>query len=380
MTVKTKAAVLWGANQDWQIEEVELGDPVSSEVQVRLAASGLCHSDEHVRVGDFPMVEPGAFPFIGGHEGAGIVTKVGTGVTSLSEGDHVVLGFIPSCGRCPSCATGHQNLCDLGATLLTGQAIADGTNRIQVKGQNASPMCLLGTFSPYVTVHEASAIKIEDDIPLDKAALVGCGVTTGWGSSVYAADVRPGETVVIIGVGGIGANAVQGARLAGARHIVAIDPVEFKRELAMEFGATHTYASMAEAIGPLTELTWGRMAEKAVICVGRIEGQHIAEMLSLVGKGGTGVVTGMGSMTDIDVKLSLFELTLLQKRIQGAIFGSGNPRFDIPNLLRLYTEGQLKLDELITRTYKLEEINQGYADMYAGKNIRGLVMYDESDY
>ena len=283
--MKTKAAVLWGANEDWSVEEVELGDPVASEVQVRLAASGLCHSDEHNRIGDIPMVPPGAFPFIGGHEGAGTVTKVGPGVTSLQEGDHIVLGFLPSCGRCPSCARGHQNLCDLGATLLTGKAIADGTNRIQVRGQDATPMCLLGTFSPYVTVHEASAIKIEKDIPLDKAALVGCGVTTGWGSSVYAADVRAGETVVVIGVGGVGMNAVQGARIAGAKHIVAIDPVEFKREQAMEFGATHTFASMAEAVEPLNQLTWGRMAEKAVIAVGRIDGKNIAEMLALVGKG-----------------------------------------------------------------------------------------------
>jgi S-(hydroxymethyl)glutathione dehydrogenase/alcohol dehydrogenase len=378
--VKTKAAVLWGANEDWSVEEVELGDPVASEVQVRLAASGLCHSDEHNRIGDIPMVPPGAFPFIGGHEGAGTVTKVGPGVTSLQEGDHIVLGFLPSCGRCPSCARGHQNLCDLGATLLTGKAIADGTNRIQVRGQDATPMCLLGTFSPYVTVHEASAIKIEKDIPLDKAALVGCGVTTGWGSSVYAADVRAGETVVVIGVGGVGMNAVQGARIAGAKHIVAIDPVEFKREQAMEFGATHTFASMAEAVEPLNQLTWGRMAEKAVIAVGRIDGKNIAEMLALVGKGGTGVVTGMGPMTDMKVELSLFELTLLEKRLQGAIFGSANPRFDIPNLLRLYQEGQLKLDELITRTYTLEDINEGYADMNAGKNIRGVVMYGESDW
>jgi len=374
--VKTKAAVLWGADQDWQVEEVELGDPVAAEVQVQLAASGLCHSDEHVRVGDIPMVEPGAFPFIGGHEGAGIVTKVGKGVTSLKEGDHVVLGFIPSCGRCPSCARGHQNLCDLGATLLTGQAIADGTNRIQVRGQNASPMCLLGTFSPYVTVHEASAIKILDDIPLDKAALVGCGVTTGWGSSVYAADVQAGDTVVVVGVGGIGANAVQGALAAGARHIVAIDPVAMKREMAMKLGATHAYASIEEATAPLTDLTWGAMAEKAIICVGRIRGEDIAGTLSLVGKGGTAVVTGMGSMTDVDVSLSLFELTLMQKRLQGAIFGSGNPRYDIPHLLRLYMEGQLMLDELITTRYPLEEINQGYADMNAGKNIRGVLVYE----
>jgi len=378
--VKTKAAVLWGAHQDWQVQEVELGDPVAGEVQIRLAASGLCHSDEHIRAGDMQMVPPGGFPFVGGHEGAGVVTKVGPGVSSLAEGDHVVLGFIPACGRCYPCATGQQNLCDMGATLLTGQAISDGGYRIQVDGKNASAMCLLGTFSPYVTVNEASAIKIDDDIPLDKAALVGCGVTTGWGSSVYAADVTAGETVVIVGVGGVGANAVQGARMAGAANVIAIDPIEFKREMAMELGATHTFASMAEAAESINQMTRGRMADKAVICVGVMKGEYVAEMLGLVKKGGTGVVTGMGDMAEIDVKLSLFELTLLQKRLQGAIFGSGNPRFDIPNLLRLYTEGQLKLDELVTKTYRLEDINQGYADMLDGKNIRGMVVYDDADY
>lgn len=378
--MKTKAAVLWGPNQDWQIEEVELGDPVAGEVQVRLAASGLCHSDEHVRVGDLPMVEPGDFPFIGGHEGAGIVTKVGAGVTSVQEGDHVVLGFIPACGQCRSCATGHQNLCDLGAYLLTGRGIADGTNRIHVGGKPASPMCLLGTFSPYVTVHESAAIKILDDIPLDKAALVGCGVTTGWGSSVYAAGVRPGDTVVVVGCGGIGQNAIQGARMAGARHIVAVDPVPFKREMAKIMGATHSYASMAEAMEPVSEISWGRMADAVIISIGRIRGEHIAPALDLTCKGGTAVVTGMGSLTEMDVQLNLFMLTMQQKRLQGAIFGGANPRYDIPNLLRHYMEGTLKLDELVTRTYSLEEINQGYADMNEGNNVRGLIMYGDDDY
>ena len=378
--MKTKAAVLWGPHEDWKIEEVELGDPVAGEVQVRLTASGLCHSDEHVRVGDLPMVEPGAFPFIGGHEGAGVVIKVGEGVSSLKEGDHVVLGFLPSCGRCPSCATGHQNLCDLGAALLTGRAIADGTNRIHVNGQPASPMCLLGTFSPYVTVHESAAIKILDDIPLDKAALVGCGVTTGWGSSVYSADVRPGETVVVMGCGGIGQNAIQGAKMAGARYIVAVDPVAFKRDFAKTMGATHTFASMAEAMEPVSEITWGAMADKVIISVGRIRGEYVEEALQMTKKGGTSVVTGMGSLTETDVQLNLFMLTMMQKRLQGAIFGGANPRYDIPNLLRHYMEGNLKLDELITRTYRLEDINQGYADMNAGTNIRGVILYGEQDY
>jgi S-(hydroxymethyl)glutathione dehydrogenase/alcohol dehydrogenase len=378
--LKTKAAVLWGLHEDWKIEEVELGDPVAGEVQVKLAASGMCHSDEHVRAGDIVMVEPGGFPFVGGHEGAGTVTKVGPGVSSLKEGDHVVLGFIPSCGRCPSCTSGHSNLCDNGATLLTGQAISDGGYRIQVNGKNASPMCLLGTFSPYVTVHESSAIKIEDDIPLDKAALVGCGVTTGWGSAVYAAEVTPGDNVVVIGIGGVGINAVQGAKAAGAKRIFAIDPLEFKREQAMQFGATHAFASMEEAAGPINEITWGTMAQKAILTVGRVEGSMVGEMLGLLAKGGTGVVTAMGEAGPVDMSFSLFELSMLQKRLQGAIFGGGNPRYDIPKLLGLYREGQLKLDELITKTYKLEDINEGYQDMLNGKNIRGVILYGEDDY
>jgi NDMA-dependent alcohol dehydrogenase len=378
--LKTKAAVLWGPKQDWKIEEVEQDDPVAGEVRVKLTASGMCHSDEHMRLGDMVPMEPGGYPFIGGHEGAGVVEQVGPGVTSLAVGDHVVLGFIPACGRCHSCANGRSNICDNGATLLTGQMISDGGYRSRVNGKNAGTMCLLGTFSPYVVVHESSAIKIEDDIPLDKAALVGCGVTTGWGSAVYAAEVQAGDTVVVIGIGGVGINAVQGAAMAGAQRVVAIDPVEFKREQAMAFGATHTFASMAEAMEPLNEVTWGRMADKAIITVGRIEGTMIGEMMALVGKGGTGVVTSMGDMMATDVTMSLFELAMLQKRLQGSIFGSANPRSDIPKLLGLYRDGKLKLDELITKTYTLADINQGYADMNSGKNVRGVIMYGEDDY
>jgi len=378
--LKTKAAVLWGTNEDWKIEEVELDDPIAGEVRVKLTASGLCHSDEHVRIGDIIPMEPGGFPFIGGHEGAGVVDEVGPGVTHLKKGDHVVLGFIPACGRCPSCSSGHQNLCDNGATLLTGQMIADGHYRARVNGKDAGTMCLLGTFSPYVVAHESSVIKIEDDIPLDKAALVGCGVTTGWGSAVYSAEVKAGDTVVVIGIGGIGINAVQGAAMAGAKRVVAIDPVEFKREQAMALGATHTFSSMEEATEPLRELTWGTMAEKAIITVGRIEGAMIGQAMALLAKNGTAVVVGMGDMTASDVTLSLFDLSMMQKRLQGSIFGGANPRSDIPKLLGLYREGQLKLDELITQTYRLEDINQGYADMNAGKNIRGVILYGEDDY
>ena len=373
--MKTKGAILWGINQPWSVEEIEVGDPQAGEVMVELAASGLCHSDEHLVTGGTPI----EMPVLGGHEGAGVVIKVGAGVTGLKEGDHVVTAFIPACGQCPPCSNGHQNLCDLGAALLGGKAISDGTNRVTAKGKGVQTMCLLGTFSPYITVHQASVVKIEPDIPLAVAALVGCGVTTGWGSATKVADVRPGENVVVMGAGGVGMNAVQGAAAAGAKRVMVIDPVEAKREWAMEFGATHTYASAEEAMVGVNELTWGRMAEKVIITVGDIQGENIQEALSLTGKGGRTVVTGMGHAANMDVKLSLFELTLLQKDLQGAIFGGSNPRAEIPALLSLYQEGQLKLDGLVTKTYALEDINQGYQDMRDGKNIRGMVLYTDAD-
>ena len=375
--MKTKAAILTEINTDWKIDEVELGDPVFGEVQVRLAASGLCHSDAHVANGSSPVA---MFPVVGGHEGAGVVTKVGPGVSDLEEGDHVVLAFIPACGTCPSCAKGLQNLCDKGAGLLTGQAISDNTFRVTKDGAPVVQMCLLGTFSPYVTVHQASVVKIEKDIPLQVAALLGCGVSTGWGSATEIGNTRPGDTVVIAGVGGVGINSVQGAAYAGARHVVAIDPVEGKRKTALDFGATHTFSSMEEALPELAELTWGTMANTVILTMGEIKGEYIQQALSLTGKGGQVIVTAMGPYDQVATDLNLFELTLLQKRVQGAIFGGIGPRTQIPKLLNLYRSGALKLEELVTTTYKLEDINQGYRDMADGKNLRGVVVYGEDDY
>jgi S-(hydroxymethyl)glutathione dehydrogenase/alcohol dehydrogenase len=230
-----------------------------------------------------------------------------------------------------------------------------------------------------MTVHQASVVKIEPDIPLDVAALVGCGVTTGWGSATKVADVRPGEDVVVMGAGGVGMNAVQGAAAAGAKRVVVVDPVASKREWAMGLGATHAFSSIEEATAPINEMTWGRMAHKTIITVGDIQGEDVQAALGVTGKGGRVVVTGMGNAANVDVKLSLFELTLLQKDLQGAIFGGLAPRKAIPELLSLYQEGQLKLDELVTSRYRLEDINQGYQDMRDGKNIRGMIEYTDAD-
>lgn len=375
--MKTKGAILWGIDQPWSVEEIEIGDPVAGEVQIRMETAGMCHSDHHIVTGATPMP---SFPVMGGHEGAGVITKLGTGVPSdLQVGDHVILSFIPACGRCPACVSGNMALCDLGAGLLLGQAISDGTYRIQARGENVIPMCLLGTFSPYMTVHHTSVVKIDPSIPFEVACLVGCGVPTGFGSSTHVANVMPGETVVIAGIGGVGMSALQGAVLSGASKVVAIDPNLWKREQAQKFGATHTYASMAEAIMPLMDATEGRMAEKVILTMGEMHGDYIEEGLILTAKAGTLVVTSMGRMDAGEVKMNSFLLSMLQKTVKGCIFGGGNARQDAPRLLSLYKSGQLNLDDMVTRTYSLEEINQGYQDMLDGKNIRGIIKYTDAD-
>jgi S-(hydroxymethyl)glutathione dehydrogenase/alcohol dehydrogenase len=368
--VRTKAAVLWGLHEKWEVEEVELDPPKAAEVMVKLTASGLCHSDEHLVTGDIPI----PFPVVGGHEGAGVVVEVGPGVSELAVGDHVVMSFLPACGRCSYCARGMTNLCEVGAAVVLGPQL-DGTYRFHARGEEVGQMCLLGTFSEYTVVPVASTIKIDDDIPLDKAALVGCGVTTGYGSVVRTGEIKAGDTVVVMGVGGIGASAVQAARIAGARYVVAIDPIEFKREMAQELGATHVASDADEAWEIVADLTRGQYADACVIATDVAEGSYIAPALSLVGKRGRVVVTAIGHPDEMSISANLFELTLYEKQIRGSLFGSSNAAHDVPRLLELYRLGQLKLDEMITREYSLENVNLGYEDMRAGRNIRGLIRY-----
>jgi S-(hydroxymethyl)glutathione dehydrogenase/alcohol dehydrogenase len=374
--VKTKAAILWGLHQPWSVEEIELDPPKAGEVLVKMAASGMCHSDEHLVTGDMMGATPDP-PLIGGHEGAGVVMEVGPGVFSLAPGDHVVFGFIPACGRCPSCAQGHSNLCDLGAVVTSGFQVTDGTARHHARGQDLKlGIGGLGTFAHHTVVNEASAIKIDPTLPLDRACLLGCGVVTGWGSAVYAAQVRPGETVAVVGAGGIGANAIQGAKHAGARVVAAIDPVEFKRKKATDFGATHTHASMDEALAALPETTWNRGFDKVIMTIGVGSGDVLGQAFWLAGKRGKIVVTNIHPTAETSIAIPAAFLTFFEKQIIGSLFGSANTRHDIPFLLELFTQGQLDLDGLVTRTYPLEGINDGYEDMRDGKNIRGVLVYD----
>ncbi|OBK74386.1 NDMA-dependent alcohol dehydrogenase [Mycobacterium sp. 1274761.0] len=369
--MKTNAAVLWEFGSDWSIEEIDLDPPGNGEVLVSWEATGLCHSDEHVRTGDLPA----PLPLVGGHEGAGVVQEVGPGVVGLAPGDHIVASFLPACGRCRFCSTGHQNLCDLGAMIMTGTQL-DGSYRRRARGQDVGVMALVGTFSQYGTVPEASVVKIDDDIPLSRACLLGCGVTTGWGSAVNTADVSPGDTVVVIGFGGIGSGAIQGARLAGAEKIVVVDPIETKRDKAFQFGATHFVTSLEEATALVAELTRGVMADSAILTVGLLEGSMLEDAANIIRKGGAVVMTAIASMNDTTPTLGMMMFTLFQKRLLGSLYGEANPRADIPRLLSLYREGKLLLDETVTHEYKLAEVNEGYEDMRAGRNIRGVVLHD----
>jgi S-(hydroxymethyl)glutathione dehydrogenase/alcohol dehydrogenase len=369
--MKTEAAVLWEVGGKWVVEELDLDPPSEREILVELVGSGLCHTDDHSVTGDVPLY----LPTVGGHEGAGIVREVGGDVTRFREGDHVVLTVVPSCGACRWCAAGLGNLCDRGAWALAGHA-PDGTFRHHLNGQDIGSFCQLGAFSRFVVTNEIQAVKIDDDVPLHLAALVGCGVTTGFGAAVRAGKVEPGDTVVVVGVGGVGMNAVQGARIAGAARIVAIDPVAFKREQALQFGATHTVASIEEAGELVSSLTRGVGADKAIICVGVVRGEMIAPVMSLVSKSGRVVVTGVSPMYDDQVTLSLFDLAMMQKELVGHIFGQARAIADFPRIFELYRSGSLKLEELVTRTYSLDEINRGWEDMWEGRNIRGLIRFD----
>lgn len=374
--MRTRAAVLREVGQPWSVEEIELDPPKRGEVLVKMAASGLCHSDEHAYDGHIAGLVPNA-PMIGGHEGSGVVQEVGEGVNDLEVGDHVIFGFIPACGRCPSCADGHSNLCDAAATFTEGTQILDGGYRHHtLDGKDLGLMCLLGTFSEHTVVNEASVIKIDKDWPLDKGCLLGCGVVTGWGSAVYTADVQPGDYVAVVGAGGIGSNAIQGAKMAGARAVVAIDPVEFKREKAMAFGATHTFASIAEAQEAMGEVTWDRGYDKVIMTMGTGDGKTLGEAFHLGGKRAKIVVTNLHGTAEGTIEIPAIMLTMFEKQVVGSLFGSANIRKDVPRLFELYLAGQLNLDDLVTKTYTLDEINDGYEAMRNGENIRGVIIYD----
>ncbi|MCP4419487.1 MAG: Zn-dependent alcohol dehydrogenase [Chloroflexi bacterium] len=370
--MKTKAAVFYEPNKLLRIEELEIDDPKTGELRVKMKAVGLCRSDHNVMVGTRPV---GMTPMVLGHEGAGVVDAVGPGVTRIKPGDHVVLMFIPTCGRCHNCVSGKTYACDLSANIAKGPQL-DGTFRLHNrKGQSVGQFCLVGAFSEYAIVNQDSVCVVGQDYPFNSACLVGCGVTGGFNAAVSRAKVTPGSSVLVIGTGGIGMNVVQGAKAAGASIIIAADLVDHKLKSAKIFGATHTInAQNDNVVETVMKITNGKGVDFAFEAISHPD--SIAQAYDATARLGTAVIIGLTPSNFDTLPISPLNLVLTQKTLMGTLYGGGNALVEIPKLLRMYKQGQLRLDELVTTTYTLDQINQGYEDMIAGKNIRGVVVFD----
>jgi S-(hydroxymethyl)glutathione dehydrogenase/alcohol dehydrogenase len=366
--MQTRAAIVYAYGEPYQVERVELDEPREREVLVRVAAAGICHSDEHVRVGEMRAQLPLAL----GHEGAGVVERVGPGVTRCKPGDHIVFSFIPACGHCRYCMMGLSNLCVLQSKTMGGPRL-DGTYRMRnAAGSEIGQFCLISTFSEWTVAPEESIVVIDPDLPLDKAALVGCGVSTAFGAVVHRAHVEPGSSAVVVGCGGIGINVVQSLAIAGASQIIAVDILDNKLETARAFGATETLNAKTDDVPKrVRALTAGQGADYAFEVTG--VPSAITQAFAATRKGGTIVLIGISPADQRSLPVPPQELVLLQKTVMGTLYGSAQATNDIPKLLALYKSGRLKLDELVTRTYALDEINTGYADLTAGRNLRGVI-------
>ena len=365
MIRKAKAVLCRSHNQPVVVEEIALDAPKRGEVSVKLGACGVCHSDLAAINGTIAL----PLPLVLGHEGAGVVEEVGEGVTDLAPGDHVVFSFIYMCGKCRFCVAGRPVLC-----LEQGRALTtplEGTPRVRdAKGAPLGIFSGCGSMAQYATVSAENLIKIDPKIPLDCAALVGCGVTTGVGAVFNTAKVEPGSSVAVFGCGGVGLSAIQGAVIAGARRIIAIDTLAPKLEMAKKFGATDTILFKDDPVKELKKLTGGG-PDYAFECVG--SGELAATAYRAIRRGGLAVVVGVAKPSD-STAIRTMTLPFEEKTITGSYFGSCVPRVDFPRLLSLYLAGRLKLEELITRRYSIDEAPQAFADLQTGKNARGVIV------
>ena len=367
--MKTAAAVLLGPKSPFVIQDLDLADPGAGEVLVRIVASGVCHSDWHLVTGDtrHPM------PCVAGHEGAGVVEAVGDGVSDLAIGDHVVLNWAPSCGGCFYCLRGRSNLCDTYTAPIWAGTMLDGKTRLSRAGRPVYHYCGLATFSQRVVVPRVSVIPIREDVSLESAALVGCGVATGVGAAMFTAGVRPGESVAVIGCGGVGLNILQGAALCGAGTIIAVDASEKKLKLSRQFGATDVVLSRGDRVlDEIRTLTAGRGADHAFEAVGVPALQELA--FAAARPGGTVTFAGlspMGSSTNLPGSV----IARQEKTIKGSYYGTVHAPRDFPLLIDLYAAGKLKLDELISRRWRLDQINEAFAEMLTGDVARGVIVF-----
>ena len=359
-----QAAVLESAPGELVVDEVQVGAIGPHEVLVRTVAAGLCHSDLHF----MEALYPAALPMVAGHESAGVVEAVGDQVTYVAPGDHVISCVSVFCGECRYCLTGRPHLCDKVALAPDPAA----PPRLTRNGAPVHQFFDLASFAEQLLVHERLLVKIRPDMPLDKAALIGCGVTTGVGAVINTAKVRPGETVAVIGCGGIGLNAIQAAALVGAGRVIAIDRIASKLELATTFGATDVVdASSVDPVLAVVELTSGGV-DHAFEAIGL---KATAEQaFNMLGRGGTATVIGMVPIGQ-QLEIEAFHL-LMEKRLQGSNMGSNRFRVDMPQYVEWYLAGKLKLDELVSATMPLDKINDGFAALKAGEVARQLIVFD----
>ena len=361
------AAVLYATNEPLRVEELELAPPGPGEVCVRIEASGVCHSDWNAIAGD--SIVP--LPTVLGHEGAGVVAGTGEGVEAVAPGDHVVLSWMPSCGRCFYCRRGRPNLCEAALPGFFSGTLFDGAIRLSQNGRPVYHYSFLSTFAERAVVPEASCIPIRRDVPLTVAAIVGCAVMTGVGAVINRARVEPGSTAVVFGAGGVGLSVVLGCRLAGAGAIVAVDPVASKRALALELGATHAVDPLVEDAGDAAQdLTDGRGADYAFVAAG--VPALFVRAFAATRRAGTVVCIGLPP-EGAEAAFPATALVREEKIVTGSLYGTCRDREDMPRLLDLYMAGRLDLDRLITRTYPLEDINTAFADMNAGAVARGVL-------
>jgi S-(hydroxymethyl)glutathione dehydrogenase/alcohol dehydrogenase len=357
-----KAAVVYDPGSEVTVSDVELTEIGEQDVRVRIVSSGLCHSDVAVQNGNFPY----PVPCVIGHEGAGIVEEVGSRVNSVRTGDHVLLSATISCGQCEQCTKGLPCTCQTGFASILAGVNPDGRHRMRDSAdRNLTQFACLGTLADQVIVSEASVIKIRDDVPLEIASLVGCAVVTGLGAVFNRAKVAPGSSVAIIGCGGIGLSSVQGARIAGASQIIAVEPVKEKRELALELGATDAIDPAEEApVERVKELTGGLGANYAFEAVGIPD--LFRQAWDMVRIDGTAIGIGVAPI-GTEIKLPAIELSTSEKTLMSTTYGTSRPRQDMPLYLEMYMNGQLRLDPLISRHYELGQINEAIADLEAGR-------------
>jgi S-(hydroxymethyl)glutathione dehydrogenase/alcohol dehydrogenase len=337
----------------------------------------VCHSDLHVITGDLSR----PFPVILGHEGAGIVEEVGEGVGKVKAGDHVVLTYLPACGKCRWCTTGQPNMCDLGALLRTGLML-DGTTRLhRTDGTPISNFLFVSTWAEYSVVPEASVVPVPDYVPLQRVCLLGCGFTTGFGAATNAVHIRPGESVAIVGCGGLGLAAVQGARASGAGKIIAVDVHPEKLEMARRFGATHAVLNKHDAdaaVAEILDITWGLGTDFSFEFVGFDQAMETLEIaFRALRKGGVMTVAGVGAASFNELPIDPYTLTLWRKTVQGVLFGDAEFRSDIPRYVQMFHEGALDLDGIVTRELRLEDINTAVENVFAGNRVaRQVIRFD----